>query len=107
MNGSSSTADNATTPESQRIRLFVTIQIMFLIISPLCGGFHYKMWSMLDTALLIGSLGITALVPVLESRTARSLTMRAAITLYLLALADMCVNVLISGWIGWGVLNMD
>lgn len=94
-------------PEGQRIKTFVVLQIFFLLLSPLCGGFHYKMWSMLDTALLIGSIGITALVPVLESRRERSLTLRIAIVLYLAAIADMSINVLVSGWLGWQALGLD
>ena len=88
-------------PESARVRGFLFAQVLFLAISPLTGGFRFAAWSMLDTALLIGSLGVTALVPAIESRPARVLAMHAAIVLYLLAIADMCINVVVSGWIGW------
>lgn len=88
-------------PESSRVRGFLVAQMLFLAISPLTGGFRFASWSMLDTALLIGSLGVTALVPALEHARERRWTMRAAVALYLLAIADMCVNVVVSGRVGW------
>ena len=94
-------------PEIQRIKVFVGIQILFLILSPFCGGFHYKIWSMLDTALMIASIGITALVPVLETKRARAITLKIAILIYLAAIIDMSVNVLVSGWIGWKPFDFD
>lgn len=44
-----------------RMKAFLWIQILFLLASPLTGGFHFKMWSMLDTSLLLLSIGITNL----------------------------------------------
>lgn len=92
-------------PESSRVRGFLVAQILFLAISPLAGGFRFASWSMLDTALLIGSLGVTALVPALEHSRERRWAMRGAIALYLLAIADMCVNVVISGRVGWRAIG--
>ena len=48
------------------------------------GGFQFKLWSMLDTALLIQSIGVTGLVLVLEEARLRRLAFRAAVILYLL-----------------------
>jgi hypothetical protein len=56
---------------------------------------------MLDTALLIQSIGVTGLVVVLEEASLRRLAFRTAIVLYLLGLLDMGINVLISGVVGW------
>jgi hypothetical protein len=56
---------------------------------------------MLDTALMIQSIGVTSLVLVLEEAGLRRLAFRAAIILYLLSLLDMGINVLISGVVGW------
>ncbi len=83
------------------MKLFIMIQIFFLVISIFTGGFHFKVWSMLDTALLIQSIGITGLVVVLEEPWLRRLAFKAAVLLYLAGLLDMGVNVLISGAVGW------
>ena len=99
--------EDSALPEFQRLRIFIGIQVFFLILSPFCGGFHYRTWSMLDTALMIGSIGVTALVPVLETRKARSITLRIAIVIYLAAIIDMSVNVLVSGWLGWKPFRID
>jgi len=93
--------------ESSRVKIFLAVQIIFLIISPLTGGFHYQVWSMLDTALLIASIGVTALVPVLESRKGRRAALRVAIAVYLAGVFDMAVNVLLSGWVGWKTIPFD
>lgn len=87
--------------EISRVKLFLGIQAFFLAVSVLTGGFHFKLWSMLDTALLIQSIGVTGLVPVLDEPRLRRLAFKAAILLYLLALIDMGINVLISGVVGW------
>ena len=84
-----------------RVKLFLLIQGFFLVLSGFTGGFHYKLWSMLDTALLIQSIGVTGLVVVLEEVHLRRIAFKAAIVLYLLGLIDMGVNVLISGVVGW------
>ena len=87
--------------EITRVKVFLGIQAFFLAVSVLTGGFHFKHWSMLDTALLIQSIGVTGLVAVLEEAKLRRFAFKAAIVLYLLALIDMGVNVLISGVVGW------
>ncbi len=113
MNGQIDIGGGTQTPpsiggsETTRTNTFLIIQVLFLLVSPLTGGFHYKMWSMLDTALLIASIGITALVPVMETQRGRSLVLKLAIVLYVLAIIDMSVNVLISGWVGWNPPHLD
>src|SRR5262245_21548450 len=87
--------------EVTRVKLFIGIQAFFLVVSVLTGGFHFKLWSMLDTALLIQSIGVTGLVVVLEEARLRRLAFKAAIVLYLLGLLDMGINVLVSGVVGW------
>ena len=84
-----------------RVKLFIGIQTLFLLLSVFTGGFNFKLWSMLDTALLIQSIGITGLVVVLEEARLRRLAFKVAIILYLLGLVDMGINVLISGVVGW------
>ena len=81
--------------------MFIGIQAAFLALSVFTGGFNFKLWSMLDSALLIQSIGVTTLVFVLDEDKLRRLAFRAAIVLYLLGLLDMGINVLISGVVGW------
>jgi hypothetical protein len=87
--------------ELARVKLFLGIQAFFLVVSVFTGGFQFKLWSMLDTALLIQSIGVTGLIPVLDEPRHRRLAFRVAVVIYLLALVDMGVNVLISGVVGW------
>ncbi len=87
--------------EITRVKIFLGIQAFFLVVSVFTGGFNFKLWSMLDTALMIQSIGITALVVVLDQPRQRRLAFKAAIVLYLLAVLDMGVNVLVSGVVGW------
>ena len=87
--------------ELTRVKLFLGIQAFFLVVSVFTGGFNFKLWSMLDTALMIQSIGVTALVLVLEEAKHRRLAFRAAIILYLLAVIDMGINVCVSGVVGW------
>ena len=87
--------------ELTRVKIFLVIQFFFLVVSVFTGGFNFKLWSMLDTALMIQSIGVTALVVVLEEPQHRRLAFKAAIILYLLAVLDMGINVLISGVVGW------
>jgi hypothetical protein len=87
--------------ELTRVKIFLGIQAFFLVVSVFTGGFNFKLWSMLDTALMIQSIGVTALVVVLEEARYRQLAFKAAILLYLLAVIDMGVNVLVSGVVGW------
>lgn len=93
--------DAPVADEVTRVKLFIGIQAFFLVMSVFTGGFHFKLWSMLDTALLIQSVGVTGLVVVLEEANWRRVAFKAAIILYLMGLVDMGVNVLISGVVGW------
>jgi hypothetical protein len=87
--------------EVMRLRTFFTIQVLFLLLSPLAGGFHYAVWSMMDTALLLLGIGISALALVLETQAARRFVIRVAVALYVLGIVDMSINVLLSGVLGW------
>ncbi len=91
----------AVTDELTRVKIFLGIQGFFLVVSVFTGGFNFKLWSMLDTALMIQSIGITALVVVLEDVRHRRLAFKAAILIYLLAVLDMGINVCVSGVVGW------
>ncbi len=91
----------ASASELARVKLFLVVQAFFLVVSAFAGGFHFKLWSMLDTALMLQSIGLTGLVPVLEETALRRLAFRAAVILYLLSILDMGINVLISGVVGW------
>jgi len=90
--------------EMQRYQIFVGIQVFFLVISLITGGFNFKVWSILDTSILIISIGVTGLLFVLENTKLRQTIFYAAIILYLLAVVDMAMNILISGAVGWGEL---
>jgi hypothetical protein len=94
-------SDSVVVSEMTRVKLFLGIQAFFLVVSVFTGGFHFKLWSMLDTALLIQSIGVTGLIVVLDEARLRRLAFNTAIVLYLLGLLDMGINVLISGVIGW------
>jgi hypothetical protein len=87
--------------ELTRVKMFLGIQAFFLVLSVFTGGFNFKLWSMLDTALMIQSIGVTALVVVLEDARHRRLAFKVAIVLYLLAVLDMGINVCVSGVVGW------
>ena len=91
----------AVADELTRVKIFLGIQAFFLVVSVFTGGFNFKLWSMLDTALMIQSIGITALVVVLEDARHRRLAFKVAIIIYLLAVLDMGINVCISGVVGW------
>jgi hypothetical protein len=91
--------------EITRVKVFIWLQLFFLFVSIFTGGFHYKPWSMLDSALLIQSIGITGLVLVLDQPRLRRLAFMTAIILYLLGLLDMGINVLVSGVIGWHAIS--
>ncbi len=99
---SPTTQPQSTVPdELTRVKIFLAIQAFFLGVSVFTGGFNFKLWSMLDTALMIQSIGVTALVVVLEEARHRRLAFKVAIVLYLLAVLDMGINVCISGVVGW------
>ena len=91
----------AVADELTRVKIFLGIQAFFLVVSVFTGGFNFKLWSMLDTALMIQSIGVTALVVVLEEASQRRLAFKVAIVLYLLAVLDMGINVCVSGVVGW------
>jgi hypothetical protein len=95
----------AVSDETTRVKVFIWLQLFFLFVSIFTGGFHYKLWSMLDSALLIQSIGITGLVVVLDQPRLRRLAFTTAIILYLLALVDMGINVLVSGVVGWHAIS--
>ena len=90
--------------EMQRYQIFVGIQIFFLVISLITGGFNFKVWSMLDTSILIVSIGVTGLLFILDNTKLRQTIFYTSIILYLLAVVDMALNILISGAVGWGEL---
>ena len=94
-------AQSHVADELTRVKIFLGIQAFFLVLSVFTGGFNFKLWSMLDTALMIQSIGVTALVVVLEDPRHRRLAFKAAIILYLLAVLDMGINVCVSGVVGW------
>ena len=94
-------AQTRVADELTRVKIFLGIQAFFLVVSVFTGGFNFKLWSMLDTALMIQSIGVTALVVVLEEAKHRRLAFKVAIILYLLAVLDMGINVCISGVVGW------
>lgn len=94
----------SSSTEMQRYQIFVGIQFFFLVVSLVTGGFNFKVWSMLDTAILIISIGVTGLLFVLENTKLREMIFYASIVLYLIAVVDMAVNILISGAVGWGDL---
>ncbi len=90
--------------ENQRYAVFVGIQIFFLVVSLFTGGFNFTVWSMMDSAILIVSIGIAGLLFVLDDVRIRKIIFYASIILYLLAVLDMAANILISGAVGWGDL---
>ena len=94
-------AQSQVADELTRVKIFLGIQAFFLVVSVFTGGFNFKLWSMLDTALMIQSIGVTALVVVLEQVAQRRLAFKVAIVLYLLAVVDMGINVCVSGVVGW------
>src|SRR5262245_46291982 len=94
-------AQSRVVDELTRVKIFLGIQAFFLVVSVFTGGFNFKLWSMLDTALMIQSIGVTALVVVLEDARQRRLAFKVAIILYLLAVLDMGINVCVSGVVGW------
>jgi hypothetical protein len=90
--------------ENQRYGVFVGIQIFFLVVSLFTGGFNFTVWSMLDSSILIVSIGITGLLFIIDDTKLRKVIFNVSIVLYILAVLDMAVNVLISGSLGWGRL---
>jgi hypothetical protein len=87
--------------ENQKYGIFVALQVFFLIVSTFTGGFNFTVWSMLDSAILIVSIGLSGLLFVLDERELRIGVFYISIVLYLIGVLDMAVNILISGSIGW------
>jgi len=87
--------------ELARFKAFIVIQFLFLGASVLTGGFNFTLWSMLDTSLLVMSIGMSALAFVMETRSGRRFIFRAAALVYVLGVLDMAVNILVSGVVGW------
>lgn len=100
-NVTNTSAPQGSHAELQRYQIFVGIQIFFLVISLITGGFNFRVWSMLDSAILIVSIGVTGLLFVLEETEFRKTIFYTSIVLYLLAVVDMAINILISGAVGW------
>ena len=90
-----------TISDAARVKMFIAIQIFFLLLTPFCGGFHFALWSMMDTALMIQAIGITALVVVLDQQWMRVLAFRVAVLFYLSSITAVGVAVLVSGVVGW------
>ena len=90
-----------TMSDAARVKLFLVIQVAFLFITPLCGGFHFALWSMMDTALMMQAIGITALVVILDQEWMRVYAFRIAVLFYVSAIMAMGVAVLVSGVVGW------
>src|SRR5215475_15042732 len=103
-NLTNTSAPQASRNEMQRYQIFVGIQIFFLVVSLITRGFNFKVWSMLDTSILIVSIGVTGLLFILDETGLRKAIFYTSIVLYLLAVLDMALNILISGAVGWGEL---
>jgi hypothetical protein len=84
-----------------RTTFFLGMQILCLVFSPLAGGNNRAVWSMLDSALLVLAIGTTSLIYVIDSPSFRRTALYTAIAIYMLAIVDMSVNILITGWVGW------
>jgi hypothetical protein len=97
-------ANEMSESERNRTIIFILIQVFFLAVSPVAGGFHYKLWSMLDSAILVISIGLTGLLFVLESRAMRKKLFALAVVLYVAGVIDISLNILLSGVTGWGDL---
>lgn len=93
-------SEEITFLEARRLRAFVMTQIMFAFGSLLAGGLRFRPWSMLDTAILLLSIGLTGLAYVSETRNGRRKVMLFAGTFYLLGVVDMAFNILASGVLG-------
>jgi hypothetical protein len=94
-------ASAPTMSDAARVKMFLIIQLFFLFITPFCGGFHFALWSMMDTALMIQAIGITALVVVLDQEWMRVYAFRIAVLFYVSSIMAMGIAVLVSGVVGW------
>lgn len=97
-------AEEPTGIELARFKTFITIQVIFLCGSPLAGGLRFRPWSMLDTAILVLSIGLSGLAFVMESPAGRRRVLHIAGVMYLLAVLDMSINILLSGILGWKLI---
>lgn len=95
------TALGLTRAEVTRTTVLLGMELFFLMMSPLSGGFNNKVWSILDSAILVLAIGVTSLIYILESPEYRRIALYTAMTLYILGIIDMSLNILITGWIGW------
>lgn len=91
-----------TQSEVQRYQTFVWIQMFFLGVSLFAGGFNFTVWSMLDTSILVVSIGMAGLLFVIDEALLRRKVFYTTVILYLLAVLDMAINILVSGSVGWG-----
>ena len=91
-----------TQSEVQRYQTFVWIQMFFLAVSVFAGGFNFTIWSMLDTSILVVSIGVAGLLFVIDDASLRRKVFYTTVVLYLLAILDMAINILVSGSVGWG-----
>ena len=87
--------------ERGKVWRFLWLQAFFLFVSIFTGGFHFSVWSMADTAMLLLSIGITGLLLVIDDSGPRRRVFKTAVVLYLLAIVDMSINVIVSGALGW------
>lgn len=95
------TALGLTKLEVTRATVLLAMQVLSLMFSPLAGGFHRTTWSMLDSALLVLAIGVTSLIYVIDSAYYRRIALYTAIAFYMLAIVDMSINILLTGWLGW------
>lgn len=102
VSGGSGGGTEMTENERNRVIAFIVIQVFFLLVSPWAGGFNYKVWSMLDSAILVVSIGLTGLMFVLEGKRSRTVVFKTAVVLYIMGVVDIALNILLSGWLGWG-----
>ena len=91
-----------TQSEVQRYQTFVWIQIFFLGVSVFAGGFNFTVWSMLDSSILVVSIGVASLLFVVDEAPLRRKVFYTTVILYLVAILDMAINILVSGSLGWG-----
>ena len=78
-----------------RVLVFLGIQGAFLFMSLFTGRFYTRVWSHLDSVLLLLSMGMTGMWFGLESEKRRKLVFRAALLFYVLAVLDMCLNIVL------------
>lgn len=97
-------SNEPTAYELGRFKTFITIQVLFLLGSPLAGAFRFKPWSLLDSAILVLGIGLSGLAYVLETPKGRRTIFRIAMWIYLIGVLDMSINILLSGIFGWKLI---